>query len=112
MNPGITHAAASSGNSHCQAAMSAYHVLVPRDTCSPDHPYRLRKPPGFWRPPVPTDAPTAFFSYSRVDSDFALKLAADLKPGQACGWTNSTSTPVRDGIARSNRRWPGLRACC
>ena len=33
-----------------------------------------------------TDAPTAFFSYSRANSDFALKLAADLKAAGACVW--------------------------
>jgi DNA polymerase III gamma/tau subunit len=35
---------------------------------------------------LPTDAPTAFFSYSREDSEFALKLAEDLKAAGAVVW--------------------------
>ena len=35
-------------------------------------------------PPLPADAPTAFFSYSCEDSEFALRLAEDLKAGGAC----------------------------
>jgi TPR repeat protein len=35
---------------------------------------------------VPQDVPSAFFSYSREDSDFALKLAADLKAAGADVW--------------------------
>ena len=33
-----------------------------------------------------TDAPTAFFSYSREDSEFALRLAEDLKAAGAVVW--------------------------
>jgi WD40 repeat protein len=35
---------------------------------------------------LPSDAPTAFFSYSREDSDFALRLAEDLKAAGAQVW--------------------------
>lgn len=35
---------------------------------------------------VPNDAPPAFFSYCRADSDFALKLAEDLKSAGANVW--------------------------
>jgi hypothetical protein len=35
---------------------------------------------------VTQDAPAAFFSYSREDSDFALKLAGDLKAAKASVW--------------------------
>jgi len=35
---------------------------------------------------VPADAPTAFFSYSREDSEFALRLAGDLKAAGANVW--------------------------
>src|SRR5215831_9118419 len=48
-----------------------------------------------WRHPCPSsprrslvaaDAPTAFFSYCREDSDFALRLAEDLKAAGANVW--------------------------
>ncbi len=35
---------------------------------------------------MPADAPTAFFSYSREDSEFALRLAEDLKAAGAGVW--------------------------
>jgi hypothetical protein len=35
---------------------------------------------------VPPEAPTAFFSYSREDSKFALQLAQDLKAAGANVW--------------------------
>jgi hypothetical protein len=35
---------------------------------------------------LPTDAPTAFFSYSREDSEFAIRLAEDLKAAGAVVW--------------------------
>ena len=35
---------------------------------------------------MPTDAPTAFFSYSRNDSEFVLRLAGDLKAAGANVW--------------------------
>ena len=35
---------------------------------------------------MPTDAPTAFFSYSREDSEFAIRLAEDLKAAGAVVW--------------------------
>jgi len=35
---------------------------------------------------LPSDAPTAFFSYSREDSEFALRLAGDLKAAGANVW--------------------------
>ncbi|HEY4899644.1 MAG TPA: TIR domain-containing protein [Terriglobales bacterium] len=35
---------------------------------------------------MPLDAPTAFFSYSRNDSEFVLKLAQDLRDAGACVW--------------------------
>ena len=35
---------------------------------------------------MPSDAPTAFFSYSREDSEFALRLAGDLKAAGANVW--------------------------
>jgi len=35
---------------------------------------------------LPADAPTAFFSYSRDDSEFALRLAEDLKSAGANVW--------------------------
>ena len=34
------------------------------------------------------DAPAAFFSYCREDSDFALRLAEDLKAAGAAVWIN------------------------
>jgi hypothetical protein len=33
-----------------------------------------------------SDAPVAFFSYSREDSEFALRLAADLRAAGANVW--------------------------
>ena len=35
---------------------------------------------------MPPDAPTAFFSYSREDSEFAIRLAGDLKAAGAVVW--------------------------
>ena len=35
---------------------------------------------------MPTETPSAFFSYSRDDSDFALRLAEDLKAAGANVW--------------------------
>ena len=35
---------------------------------------------------MPLDAPTAFFSYSREDSEFAIRLAEDLKQAGAVVW--------------------------
>ncbi len=35
---------------------------------------------------MPLDAPTAFFSYSREDSEFAIRLAEDLKAAGAVVW--------------------------
>ena len=50
------------------------------------------------------DAPTAFFSYSREDAEFALRLAEDLKAaGAKCGSINWTSQEARIGRLRSNR---------
>jgi hypothetical protein len=39
---------------------------------------------------VVADAPTAFFSYSREDSEFALRLAGDLKAAGAAVWERSS----------------------
>jgi hypothetical protein len=45
---------------------------------------------------------TAFFSYCREDSDFALKLAGDLKAaGPTSGWINWISVLDSYGIAQS-----------
>src|SRR5271165_6107762 len=46
----------------------------------------LHKVPCARRPLLPTDAPTAFFSYSREDSEFAIRLAEDLKAAGAVVW--------------------------
>ncbi len=47
---------------------------------------------------MPSDAPTAFFSYSREDSEFALRLAADLKSAGANVWLDQLD--IRPG-----QRW-------
>jgi len=41
---------------------------------------------------VPADAPAAFFCYSRDDSDFALRLAEDLKVAGANVWIGELDT--------------------
>src|SRR5271166_3627284 len=46
----------------------------------------LHKVPCARRPPLPTNAPAAFFSYSREDSEFVLRLAEDLKAAGAQVW--------------------------
>jgi TPR repeat protein len=42
---------------------------------------------------LPTDAPTAFFSYSRDASEFALRLAEDLKAAGANVWIDQLDIP-------------------
>jgi TIR domain len=42
---------------------------------------------------VPADTPAAFFSYSRHDSEFALRLAADLKAAGAAVWMDQLDIP-------------------
>jgi len=50
---------------------------------------------------LPTDVPTAFFSYSRDDSEFALQLAADLKTGGANVWLDQLDIEPGQRWARS-----------
>jgi len=60
---------------------------------------------------VPTDAPAAFLSYCREDSEFALRLAADLKAAGANVWIDQLDieaglpwdTQVGDALARCPR---------
>jgi len=60
---------------------------------------------------LPLDAPTAFFSYSREDSDFALKLAQDLRDAGACVWLDQLDiepgqewdSAVEDAVMRCQR---------
>jgi hypothetical protein len=44
---------------------------------------------------VAADAPTAFFSYSREDLEFALRLAKDLKKAGANVWMDKLAAPHR-----------------
>ena len=47
------------------------------------------------------DAPAAFFSYSRDDSEFALRLAEDLKAAGAAVWIDQLDIePGSDGTVR------------
>ena len=50
---------------------------------------------------MPADAPTAFFSYSREDSAFALRLAADLKAAGANVWLDQLDIIPGQRWARS-----------
>jgi TonB family protein len=63
------------------------------------------------RPALPIDAPTAFFSYSRDDSEFALRLAEDLKAAGAYVWLDQLdiqpgqrwARAVQDALSNSPR---------
>ena len=50
---------------------------------------------------MPSDAPTAFFSYSRDDSDFALRLAGDLKAAGAHVWLDQLDIQPGERWARA-----------
>jgi TPR repeat protein len=60
---------------------------------------------------LPADAPTAFFSYSRDDSEFALRLAQDLREGGASVWIDQLDiepgeawdSAVEDAVTRCQR---------
>lgn len=60
---------------------------------------------------MPTDAPAAFFSYCREDSDFALRLAEDLKAAGAPVWMDQLDieggqewdSAVEDAVVRCPR---------
>lgn len=59
-------------------------------------------------------APQAFFSYSREDSDFVLRLAEDLKAAgaeRASGSINWTSFRASGGTAPWKMLWLTARAC-
>jgi hypothetical protein len=71
----------------------------------------LDKVPCARRPALPPDAPTAFFSYSRDDLDFALRLAEDLKKAGANVWMDKLDIhpgqiwerKVEDALSASGR---------
>jgi hypothetical protein len=50
---------------------------------------------------LPPDAPTAFFSYSREDSEFALRLAEDLKAAGAAVWLDQLDIAPGERWARA-----------
>src|SRR5271166_6090633 len=60
---------------------------------------------------LPLDAPTAFFSYSREDSEFALRLAEDLKAAGAGVWIDQLDiepgkewdNAIEDAVTQSPR---------
>jgi hypothetical protein len=58
---------------------------------------------------VPADAPTAFFSYSREDLDFALRLAKDLKKAGARVWMDKLD--IRPGQPWQRRIDEALDTC-
>ncbi len=88
----------------------AYCVPIPT-ALVPRRDDRLRKPSGHGDRLVPSDAPTAFFSYCRTDSDFALKLAEDLKAAGAHVWMDQLDidpgqewdSAVEQAVTRSPR---------
>jgi len=47
-----------------------------------------------------TPTPKAFFSYSREDADFVMRLAADLRAAGAAVWLDQLD--IRPGIAWKN----------
>jgi TPR repeat protein len=60
---------------------------------------------------LPADAPTAFFSYSREDSEFAIRLAEDLKAAGAVVWIDQLDiepgqewdSAIEDAVTQSPR---------
>jgi len=58
---------------------------------------------------VATDAPTAFFSYSREDLDFALRLAKDLKKAGANVWMDKLD--IRPGQPWQRKIDEALSTC-
>jgi hypothetical protein len=58
---------------------------------------------------VPADAPTAFFSYSREDLEFALRVAKDLKNAGANVWMDKLD--IRPGQSWERRIDEALNAC-
>src|SRR5215472_7255268 len=61
------------------------------------------------RAPVPTDAPAAFFSYSREDSGFALRLAQDLKAAGANVWLDQLD--IQPGMRWDRAVEDALNSC-
>lgn len=57
----------------------------------------------------PQDAQTAFFSYSRADSEFALRLAGDLKLAGANGWLDQMD--IKPGMQWDSEVQNALSAC-
>ena len=58
---------------------------------------------------MPSDAPTAFFSYSREDLEFALRLAKDLKKAGASVWMDKLD--IRAGQLWERRVEEALGTC-
>jgi WD40 repeat protein len=58
---------------------------------------------------VPADAPTAFFSYSREDLEFALRLAKDLKKAWANVWMDKLD--IRPGQLWEQKAEEALENC-
>jgi len=55
---------------------------------------------------VPESVSAVFVSYSRADSEFALKLVRDLKAAGISVWLDQLDIfPAKFGIVRSKRRW-------
>jgi hypothetical protein len=61
---------------------------------------------------VPSDVPSAFFSYSRADSEFALQLAEDLKAAGANVWMDQLDiepgTTWDDAVEEALKRSPRM----
>lgn len=61
---------------------------------------------------MPSDVPSAFFSYCRVDSEFALKLAEDLKAAGANVWMDQLDiepgTPWDGAVEEALKRSPRM----
>ncbi|MGC2111006.1 MAG: TIR domain-containing protein [Candidatus Korobacteraceae bacterium] len=58
---------------------------------------------------MPSDAPTAFFSYSRDDSEFVLRLAGDLKAAGANIWLDQLD--IAPGQRRTRAVEDALNSC-
>ena len=58
---------------------------------------------------MPSDTPTAFFSYSRDDLEFALRLAKDLKKAGASVWMDKLD--IRAGQLWERRVEEALGTC-
>jgi len=62
---------------------------------------------------VAADAPAAFFSYSREDSEFALRLAEDLKAAGAVVWIDQLDiSPSEEWDIAVEEALIRPRACC